>query len=177
MRIFGELAKLTTEFRPLSIYQRFERVIVYLLTALIAVVVVEAVWSLFLKILFGLVLSGNLDPTNYNTFQAIFGMIFTVIIALEFKKSLLVIAERHDTILQMRSVIVIALLAICRKIIIVDIADTEALHLLALAAVLMALGLIYWLIPPTDLDARRPAKIEASASAAESERPAAIKLA
>ncbi len=177
MSVVEWLAKLNIEFQPLTVYQRFERLVVYSLTALIAVVVIEAVWSLFLKILFGLVFSGDFDPTNYSTFQAVFGMIFTVIIALEFKKSLLVIAERHDTILQMRSVVVIALLAICRKIIIIDIADTEALHLLALAAVLVALGLIYWLIPPADLDDRREGEIESSASAGRSEQPAAVKLA
>ena len=59
-----------------------------MLTALIVVIVIAAVWSLSLKILFGLVLSGSLDPFDYSAFQAVFGMIFTVIIALEFKKSL-----------------------------------------------------------------------------------------
>jgi hypothetical protein len=48
-------------------------------------IVVTAVWSLSLKILFELVLSGSLDPSDYAVFQAVFGMIFTVIIALEFK--------------------------------------------------------------------------------------------
>jgi hypothetical protein len=64
------------------------------------------------KILFGLLLSGSLDPSDYAVFQAVFGMIFTVIIALEFKKSLLVLAERRDNVVQIRSVVMIALLAI-----------------------------------------------------------------
>jgi membrane associated rhomboid family serine protease len=74
-------------FGLLSLYQRFEHLILIILTALIAIVVVAAVWSLSLKILFGLVLSGSLDPSDYAVFQAVFGMIFTVIIGLEFKKS------------------------------------------------------------------------------------------
>ncbi len=60
-----------------------------------------------LKILFGLVVSGRLDPSDYSVFQAVFGMIFPVIIALEFKKSLLVAAGRRDTVVQIRSVVVI----------------------------------------------------------------------
>ncbi len=36
-------------------------------------------------------------------------MIFTVLIALEFKKSLLVVAQRQDTVVQMRSIIIIAI--------------------------------------------------------------------
>jgi hypothetical protein len=42
-------------------------------------------------------------------------MIFTVIIALEFKKSLLVVAERRDSVVQIRSVVMIALLAVCGR--------------------------------------------------------------
>jgi hypothetical protein len=51
------------------------------LTARVAVIVIAAVWNLSLKILFGLVLSGSLDPSDYSVFQAVFGMILTVIIA------------------------------------------------------------------------------------------------
>jgi uncharacterized membrane protein (DUF373 family) len=120
------------------------------LTALIAVIVIAAVWNLSLKILFGLVLSGSLDPSDYTTFQAVFGMIFTVIIALEFKKSLLVIAERRESVVQIRSVVMIALLAICRKVIILDLRETDAAQLFALAAAILALGIVYWLIRDSD---------------------------
>src|SRR5258705_11000198 len=125
MSIKRELTKAKEEFRLLSLYQRFEHVVISILTALIAVIVVVAVWNLSLKILFGLVLSGSLDPSDYAIFQAVFGMIFTVIIALEFKKSLLVIAERRENVVQIRSVVMIALLAICRKVIILDVKETE----------------------------------------------------
>src|ERR1700709_1829446 len=150
MSIKQELTKAKEEFRLLSLYQRFECVVVTILTALIAVIVVVAVWNLSLKILFGLVLSGSLDPSDYSAFQVVFGMIFTVIIALEFKKSLLVVAERRDTVVQIRSVVMIALLAICRKVIILDLTETDALHILALAAAILALGIVYWLIRNSD---------------------------
>lgn len=136
--------------RLLSLYQRLEHIVILILTAFIAIIVVAALWSLSLKILFGLVLSGSLDPSDYAVFQAVFGMIFTVIIALEFKKSLLVVAERHDSVVQIRSVVVIALLAICRKIIILDLTETDAWHILAFAAAIVALGLVYWLIRDSD---------------------------
>src|ERR1700720_2478718 len=118
MSIKEELREAGERFRLLSLYQRFEHIIITILTAMISVIVVVAVWNLSLKILFGLILSGNLDPSDYAIFQAVFGMIFTVIIALEFKKSLLVIAERRENVVQIRSVVMIALLAICRKVII-----------------------------------------------------------
>lgn len=100
-------------------------------------------------------MSGSLDPSDYTAFQDVFGMIFTVIIALEFKKSLLVVAARRDTVVAIRSVVVIALLAICRKVIILDLTETDALHILALAAAILALGIVYWLVSDRD---RRPVK-------------------
>src|SRR6202790_2994658 len=150
MLIKEELRTAREKFRLLSLYQRFEHIVVLILTALIAVIVVAAVWSLSLKILFGLVLSGSLDPSDYAVFQAVFGMIFTVIIALEFKKSLLVVAERRDSVVQIRSVVLIALLAICRKVIILDVHDTDALQIFALATAILSLGVVYWLIREGD---------------------------
>jgi len=150
MLLMEELRDARRRFRLLSLYQRFEHIVVLFLTALIAVVIVAALWTLSLRILFGLVLSGSLDPSDYSAFQAVFGMILTVIIALEFKKSLLVLAERRDIIIQMRSVVMIALLAICRKVIILDLTETDALHILALAAAVLALGIVYWLIGNLD---------------------------
>jgi uncharacterized membrane protein (DUF373 family) len=150
MSIKQELKEAREEFRLLSFYQRFEHVVVTILTALIAIIVVVAVWNLSVKILFGLVLSGSLDPSDYSIFQAVFGMIFTVIIALEFKKSLLVIAERRDNVVQIRSVVMIALLAICRKVIILDLRETDTSQVFALATAILALGVVYWLIRDSD---------------------------
>jgi uncharacterized membrane protein (DUF373 family) len=150
MSLKQELKDTTEKLRLLSLYQRFEHIIIMFLTALIAVIVIAAVWNLSLKILFGLVLSGSLDPSDYTVFQAVFGMIFTVIIALEFKKSLLVIAERRESVVQIRSVVMIALLAICRKVIIFDLRETDAAQLFALAAAILALGVVYWLIRDSD---------------------------
>jgi uncharacterized membrane protein (DUF373 family) len=75
----------------------------------------------------------------------VFGMIFTIIIALEFKRSLLVVAERRDSIVQVRTVILIAMLAVVRKLIILDLSSTDAFYL-ALAAAILVLGAVYWLV-------------------------------
>jgi uncharacterized membrane protein (DUF373 family) len=150
MLIKEEFRDAREKFKLLSLYQRFEHIVITILTALIAIIVVVAVWNLTLKIMFGLILPGNLDPSDYAVFQGVFGMIFTVIIALEFKKSLLVIAERRKNVVQIRSVVMIALLAICRKVIILDVKETDALQIFALAAAILALGVVYWLIRDSD---------------------------
>lgn len=129
-----------------GIYGRFEHVIVLILTGLIAIVVVAAVWSLAVKILFGLIESGAFDPTDHAVFQSVFGMIFTVIIALEFKRTLLVVAERKNSVVQVRAVILVAILAVVRKLIILDIATADAPQLFSLAAAILSLGIVYWLV-------------------------------
>jgi uncharacterized membrane protein (DUF373 family) len=51
---------------------------------------------------------------------------------------------------QVRTVILLALLAIVRKLIILDLATTDATQLFALAAAILALGVVYWLIRDQD---------------------------
>ena len=154
MALRGEIEAGRMRWRGLSFYQKFEHAIVLVLVGLIAVVVVAAVWSLAVKILFGLVLSGRVDPTDPAVFQAVFGMIFTVIIALEFKRSLQIVTERRDTVVQVRAVILIAMLAIVRKLIILDIGPANSGELFGLAAAILALGAVYWLVRDQDRRAR-----------------------
>ena len=137
-------------WKPLTVYQKFEHAVILVLTALIAVVVAFALWNLVLKILLSIVSSGGFDPTDYAVFQAFFGMIFTVIIALEFKRSLLVVAQRRHGIVQVRTVVLIALLAIVRKLMIIDLSEAEAQQVFALAAAIMALGAVYWFVREQD---------------------------
>ena len=143
------------EWMLLTFYERFEQAVILILTGLIALVVVFAVWNLALKIFHAVLAPQGFDPTDYSVFQAIFGAIFTVIIALEFKRSLLVVAERQESIVQVRTVILIALLAIVRKLIILDLASTDALQLFALAAAILALGAVYWLVRDQDRSIER----------------------
>ena len=119
MQFKKEFVAARARWALLTLYQKFEHAVILLLTALIAVVVALAVWNLTLKILSS-VLSSGFDPSDYAVFQVLFGMIFTVMIALEFRRSLLVLAERRRSIVQVRTVILIALLAIVRKLLILD---------------------------------------------------------
>ena len=101
MPLKKEFSDLRLSFVPLTLYQKFEQVCVLMLTTLIAIIIALALWNLTLKILLS-IWATNFDPTDYGVFQTVFGMIFTVIIALEFKRSLLVVAERRDSVVQVR---------------------------------------------------------------------------
>ena len=150
MDLRQELREVRGRWLGLNIYQKFEHIIISIVIALIAIVIVSAVWSLAVKVLSSLILSRSFDPTDHVVFQSVFGMIFTVIIGLEFKRSLLLVTERKETVVQVRAVILIAMLAIVRKLIILDIDTTAASQLLALAAAILSLGAVYWLVRDQD---------------------------
>jgi uncharacterized membrane protein (DUF373 family) len=66
-----------------------------------------------------------------------------------------VVAERRHSVVQVRTVVLIALLAIVRKLMIVDLSGGDAGHLFALSGAILALGCVFWLV--RDQDRRRGA--------------------
>jgi uncharacterized membrane protein (DUF373 family) len=158
MDVKDEWAAARARWSELTLYQRFEHAVILILTGIIAIVIVAAVWNLALNVVLSIVIAGALDPSNHQVFQTVFGMVFTVIIALEFKKTLVMVSERQQTTVQVRAVVLIALLAVVRKVIILDIATTEALQVFALAAAILALGAVYWLVRYPDFAAAAPTR-------------------
>ncbi len=149
MRLHDEIRGTREAWPHLSFYEKFEQLVVLVLTVLIAVVVASAVWHLAVNISL-LLFSHAFDPADQAIFQTVFGMIFTVIIALEFKHSLLVVLARQESIVQVRSIVLLAMLAMVRKFIILDLDRTTAEQLFALAAAILALGVVYWLVRDQD---------------------------
>jgi uncharacterized membrane protein (DUF373 family) len=133
----------------LSLYQRFEEVVSVVLPGLISLVIIAAVINLTFRTVM-LVIDGLLDPAEHTVFQAVFGMIFTVLIALEFNHSILSVLHRQESIIQLRTVILIALLALARKFIILDATKVEPLTIVGLAAAVLALGAVHWLVRDQD---------------------------
>jgi uncharacterized membrane protein (DUF373 family) len=149
MALRDELRGARKLWPDLTFYGKFEHVVVLVLIALIAVVIASATWHLAVNIVV-LLVAGVFDPADTAAFQTIFGMIFTVMIALEFKHSLLVALRRHESIVQVRTVVLIAILAMVRKFIILDLTTTSAAHLFAIAAAILALGVVHWLVRDQD---------------------------
>ncbi|MFN3622507.1 MAG: phosphate-starvation-inducible PsiE family protein [Hyphomicrobium sp.] len=155
IKLKDEISATRRRWEPLSFYQRFEEMIIFVLTALMALVILLALWNLTMKVVAEVVVATGLDLTDYSAFQALFGAFFVVIIALEFKKSLLVAGQRADSIVQVRTVVLIAMLAALRKLIILEPGKTDALYLFGLAAVILALGAVFWLVRDQDERQRR----------------------
>ncbi|HZP88494.1 MAG TPA: phosphate-starvation-inducible PsiE family protein [Burkholderiales bacterium] len=130
-------------------YQRFESAAALVITLLVSLVVVVAIFRLFVGVFVGLVF-GALDPLDHRVFQGVFGEIMTVLIALEFNHTLQYVVTRQESIIQTKVIVLIALLAVARKLVIMDLRDTTAQTMLGLAAITLALGIVYWLLRERD---------------------------
>ena len=143
------LRSLKANWPMLSYYQRFESLVALALTAIVAVVILVALFRLIVTVASGLVF-GVLDPLQPGVFQAVFGEVMTLLIALEFNHTLQYVVTREQSIIQTKIVLLIALLAIARKFIVLELHNTGPEHLVALAAVTLALGITYWLTRERD---------------------------
>ena len=140
-----EFRNLRSKWQTLSIYERFEQSVVGVLTLVIAMIVALATWQLLLHTL-KLMESHVADPADPQVFQALFGMVLTVLIALEFKHTLLVVRHHRRAIVQVRAVVLIALLALVRRFIILDLYQTAPSIIAALAGAVLALGIVFSLV-------------------------------
>ena len=143
--LVSDIEDLRSKWQTLSIYERFEHTIVTVLTLVIAVIVAVATWQLILHTL-NLVESPVGDRGDSQAFQGLFGMVLTVLIALEFKHTLLVVKHHRRAIVQVRAVVLIALLALVRRFIILDLYQTTPSVIAALAGAALALGIVFWLV-------------------------------
>jgi len=83
-------------------------------------------------------------------FQGLFGMVMTLLIALELKHSIVRVAMRRESIVQVKTVVLIALLALSRKFVILDAGSSTPATIAALALAALVLGIVYWLLRERD---------------------------
>jgi uncharacterized membrane protein (DUF373 family) len=141
--------QLRDDWNVMSLYQRFESLVAMVLTAVIALIIIVALARLVATVVKGLLL-GVLDPLEPEVFQLVFGEVLTVLIALEFNHTLQFVVARHQSIIQTKVVLLIALLAVARKFIVLDFNRTTVGELVGLAAITLSLGIVYWLMRERD---------------------------
>src|SRR6266850_1291695 len=137
--------ELRRDWGLLSMYQRFEALVAILLTLVIGVVIVVALYRLMVSVGETLVLK-SLNPLDHSVFQQVFGEIMTLLIALEFNHTLHYVITGERGIIHTRMVILIAELALARKIIVTDLFQAAPASTFALASLMLALGAAYWLM-------------------------------
>ena len=143
------LAETRRHWPVMTAYERFEQIVALVLSTIIAILVAIALVQLVLQVL-PLLIGGALNILDHSVFQALFGEIMTLLIAMEFKHSIIRVAARREHIIRVKTVVLVALLALSRKFIILDTDQTSAASVAALAGATFVLGIVYWLLRERD---------------------------
>jgi uncharacterized membrane protein (DUF373 family) len=126
-----------------QIFNRFERgvytIILVLLIVLIALSVISLVYAMVVTIL-----SPPILLLTSTELLDIFGVFMLVLLALEFFESIKIFLR--DNVIKFELVIVIAITAISRKIILIDYNATSDLHLIGLGVLVFSLAAGYYLL-------------------------------
>ena len=132
-------------------YVQFERIISVILLITISIIIVYAT-GLMMITLAGDFHAG-LHFAEQGALKDTFGLILSLLILIEFNHSIALAIRRRSGIIEVRVVILIAIIVIARKLILLDYANTTLEMLLGLGGLALSLGALYWLL--TDIERRR----------------------
>ena len=135
---------LQRDWKQFLTYETFERVASRIVMFFISIIIV---YSLILMAI-TLFDQFRLNPTYLDTdsLRDVFGSILTILILIEFNHSIALAISSRSGILQARTIVLIAILVIARKVILLDFATATFEQMLGIGAVALAFGLLFWLI-------------------------------
>lgn len=114
------------------------------LSLAMVLVILATVWDLFV-FLTQTIQQELLDPGHLTEqLISIFGLFLNILIALEVLENITAYLRNH--VVQMELVIATSLIAVARKIIILDLTKVDGIQLIGLAIAIAALSFSYWLV-------------------------------
>jgi uncharacterized membrane protein (DUF373 family) len=142
----------------LADYDRFERLALRYMQLLLAAITLFAMALVTIDLVrdFGL----GEEFMDKQVLQDTFGSILIVLILLEFNHSVHIAVKHRTGAVQVRMVVLIAVLVIARKLMLLDYATADVRTLLGFAALLLALGGLYWMISHSDARQQAESKPE-----------------
>lgn len=121
----------------------FEKGTIYVLIFLMMLVILLSTVEFTLLLVRDAFISGNILPGIDNLLE-IFGFFLLILIGVELLETIRAYLSEH--VVHVEVVIEVALIAIARKVIILDIKETSPTALLGIAAVIIALAAAYFLV-------------------------------
>lgn len=83
---------------------------------------------------------------NHNAFIKVFGAFMTVLIAMEFNHTVFSTISGSSTTVKVRSVLLVSLLALARKVVLIDLNDYDYASIVALAVLIAGVTFAYWVV-------------------------------
>jgi uncharacterized membrane protein (DUF373 family) len=132
----------------LRLTERFKRIIAGVLLVLMCLLVTIATVELAVGMLAWILPGASVEAVKVVLSEAdllaAFGVFLTVLIALELVETVEVYFRDHAVHVEI--VLVVALIALSRKIILLDLHDYEPLTLISIGVIILSLGLSYYLV-------------------------------
>ena len=125
-------------------YHWFERVVVAILTAMVCVSVVLSLAQSGVALYHVVVSDTHL--LDHDAFIKVFGAFMTVLIALEFNHTVLPDITTRSSMVKVRAVLLVALLALARKVVLVDFKEMASSSIFALAVLIVSVAVAYWVV-------------------------------
>ena len=125
---------------------KFEAIVIFILSIMVALIVLISLLRIameFYSIFFQDMTS--LHQLAFEDYQVLFGRILTLLISLEFLHSILKVVKVEDIKTLTLDVVLIAALAIARKLIVYDYNNIEPVKAITLGGLLISIGLFYFL--------------------------------
>lgn len=126
-----------------KIAKSFETIIIYILTLMMMVIIVLSTIAFAIVLIGDILRSPNFLPQISDLLE-IFGFFLLILIGVELLETIRAYLSEH--VVHVEVVIEVALIAIARKVIILDLKETSATSLLGIAAIIISLAVAYYLV-------------------------------
>lgn len=137
--------KLKLLWPEMSLFERFEYVVMLFVSFILALIILVALVRLVENV-YALLLEQVSDHTGFKAFQATFGMLLTLLIAFEFRNSINAVLEGKGLLIQVKIVVLIAIIALARKFLVIDPKEYDAGIMAAYALIALSLAITYWML-------------------------------
>src|SRR5262249_47805764 len=134
------IGQLRKEWASFTSYERFEQIVSRIIMLFVALVIVYALILTGMELIRDFQL--GLSFLEQEMLQAIFGSILTILILLEFNHSIAVALANRSGVIQVRTVVLLTILVIARKLILLDFKAATIEQLAGLAGTALALGVL-----------------------------------
>ncbi|MBD2446611.1 phosphate-starvation-inducible PsiE family protein [Nostoc sp. FACHB-152] len=141
-RLFKSILGMTSDEAFMHFIENIEVIVSKVLSVLMVLVILAAIGDL------GVFLVRELFDTPYGKFNTtlfkIFGLFLNILIALEILENITAYLRKH--VFQVELVIVTSLIAVARKIIILDLEKVSGIDIIGLGIAILALSISYLII-------------------------------
>jgi uncharacterized membrane protein (DUF373 family) len=146
-QFFKQIREVSKDKNFIHLIENIEVLVSKVLSLFMVLVILAAIGDL------GFFLFQELFSAPYGKFSTtlytIFGLFLNILIALEILENITAYLKKH--VLQVELVIVTSLIAVARKIIILDLKQVSAMDIIGLGVAIFALAISYWIIRSTNI--------------------------